>query len=124
MDDFVLVNVLHALDELLDVVACFQFVQALPTAHQVTQRLILADIQHDIYVVLVLEVPIEAHNVLMVQGAVNLDLTRQLLSCLRASEVLLADDLECPRPCALLLRLDWVESPHLVGLGKAALLKD
>ena len=121
VDDFALVDVLHTFYELLDVVSGFELVEALASADQVRERLVVADVEHDVDVVLVFEVAIEAHDVLVGERAVDFDLTRQLLPCLGASQVLLAYHLECPGLILVLFSLDWRDSPNFVGLCEAAL---
>lgn len=89
MDHLVLVDKLHALYQLLYVVASFQLVQALPSAHEVAQRLIVANIKHYVNVVLVLEVAVKAHDVFVMKGPVDLDFRSQLLTGLAPGQVLL-----------------------------------
>ena len=50
--------------------------QALSSLDQVRERLVLADIKHDVDVLLILKVAIKANNVLMVERPVDFDLTR------------------------------------------------
>ena len=67
MNDFPRVNVLDALDQLIDVVASFDLVQALPSLNQVGQGLVLADIKHDVDVLFVFKITIKAHHILVIQ---------------------------------------------------------
>lgn len=120
MDDFVLVTVSHALDQLGDVEAGFEFGEPFASADQVGQRLVVADVQHDVNVVLVFEVAVEANHVLVVQRPVDLDLARQLLAGLAPGQVHLVDHFKSPT----LLRLQRTESRDLVGPGESALAKE
>ena len=54
----------------------------------------------------------------------NLDLASQLLAGFSPSEIGLRDNLERPRESFMLLCLDWLDSAHLVALGKAAFAKE
>ena len=76
MDDFLGVDVLDGLHQLVDVVAGLDLVKSLTALDQVCQGLICADVQHDVDVLLVLEVAIEADDMLVIERPVNLDLTR------------------------------------------------
>ena len=80
----------------------------------------MADVQHDVDVVLVFEVAVEADHVLMVQRPMDLDLTRQLLPGLAPSQVRLVHHFESPA----LLRLHRTESRDLVGPGESALAQE
>ena len=50
MDNVFAVDVLAGQDKLIDVAAGFYLVEALPPAKQITQRLVLADVQHEVNV--------------------------------------------------------------------------
>ena len=80
MDNLLGVDVLDGLHQLVDVVAGLDLVKLLAALNQVCQGLIRADVQHDVDILLVLEVAIEADDVLVIKRPVNLNLTRQLLS--------------------------------------------
>ena len=80
MDDLLGVDVLDGLHQLVDVVAGLDLVKLLTALNQVCQGLIGADVQHDVDILFVLEVAIEADDVLVIKRPVNLNLTRQLLS--------------------------------------------
>ena len=80
MDDFLGVDVLDGLHQLVDVVAGLDLVKLLMALNQVCQGLIGADVKHDVDILFVLEVAIEADDVLVIKRPVNLNLTRQLLS--------------------------------------------
>ena len=67
MDDFILVHEFHAFDELVDVESGFEFSESFPASHQITQRLVVANFEHNIHIFLVFKVTNETHDVLMVQ---------------------------------------------------------
>ena len=115
------VNVFHCFDELVDVVASLHLVQSLPSLYKIREGLILADIKHDVDVLLVLKVAIEPYYVLVVQGTMNFDLAGQLLPCFCSRQICLRHNFECPRFSLVLLCLDWLESAHLVALRKTTL---
>ena len=121
VDHFVRVNILHCFDKLVDVVASLHLVQPLPSLDEIRQRLVLADIEHDVDVLLVLEVAVEPDDVLVVQRAMDLDLAGQLLPCLGSCQICLWHNFECPRFGLVLLSLDWFESAHLVALRESTL---
>ena len=89
-------DILDSLAELVDVVASFHFVESLAALDEVRQRLILANIQHDVDILSVLEVAVEAHDVLIVERSMNFDLTGQFLTSLGPCQVGLGDHLERP----------------------------
>lgn len=66
MDYFMSMDVLHSFHKLVDIIASFYFVKPLSSLYKVWKRLILADIQHDIHILLVFEVAIESNNILIV----------------------------------------------------------
>ena len=67
VNDLALVDIFHTFNELLDVVASFELVEALTTTNQIRKRLVVADIEHNINVVFVFEVAIKAYDVLVGQ---------------------------------------------------------
>ena len=82
MDNLLGVDVLDGLHQLVDVVAGLDLVKLLAALNQVCQGLIGADVEHDVDILLVLEVAIEADDVLVIERSVNLNLTSQLLASL------------------------------------------
>ena len=92
MDDFLGVDVLDGLDQLVDVVAGLDLVKLLAALNQVCQGLIGADVEHDVHILFVLEVSIEADDVLVIERPVNLNLTREFLACLGSRQIDLGDD--------------------------------
>lgn len=92
MDDFLGVDVLDGLDQLVDVVAGLDLVKLLAALNQVCQGLIGADVEHDVHILFVLEVSIEADDVLVIERPVNLNLTSKFLACLGSRQIDLGDD--------------------------------
>ena len=78
VDDFEFVEVLGGFDELVDVALGFQFREALPPSDELVQGLVLAELQHDVDVLLVLEVFLEQHHLIVAQRLVDLYLGSQL----------------------------------------------
>ncbi len=74
------VNVFESLAELVNVVASFNLMKSLASLDQVWERLVLANVKHDVDVLLVLEISVKANNVLIVKWSVDLNLTCQLLA--------------------------------------------
>ena len=62
--------------------------ETLSSADKVAQRLVVANVKHDVNVVLVLKITIESHNVFVVQGTMDLYLRCQLLTSLTPGQVL------------------------------------
>ena len=92
MDDFLGVDVLDGLDQLVDVVACLDLVKLLAALNQVCQGLICADVKHDIHILFVLEVSIEADDVLVIERPVNLNFASKFLACLGSRQIDFGDD--------------------------------
>lgn len=67
MDNVFAVDVLAGQDKLVDVAAGFYLVEALPPAKQITQRLVLADVQHEVNVFGILKVAIKSDNIFVMQ---------------------------------------------------------
>lgn len=121
VDNLVLMNVFHALNELLDVVTSFKLVQTLASSHQVTKRLIVANIEHNVDVVFVFEVTIEANDVFVAERAMDLDFTSELLTGFASGEVCLADDFKSPRLVFVFVGLDGRNSADFVCFSEATL---
>jgi len=124
VDDFARVHILHCFDQLVDVVASFDFMQALAALDKVGKRLVGANIEHDVHVLFVFEVAVEAHHILVIERAMNLDLTRQLLTGLGSREVSFGDHFESPCQILVIFSLDRVDSAHFVALGEASFSKE
>ena len=67
MDDLVLVDIFHRFDELVDVITSFDLMQSLSPLHEVREGLVLADVEHDVYILFVFEVAIKSADVFIVQ---------------------------------------------------------
>lgn len=89
MDHLALVDILHTLNELLNVVSGFKLVETFPSPDKVTKGLIMANIEYHVHIFLVLEVAIETYNVLVEERAVDLDLTGKLLTSFAPCQVCL-----------------------------------
>ena len=117
-------RVLDCLHKLVDIVASLDLVEALAALDQIGERPVRADVEHDVDVLLVFEVAVEAHDVLVVHRAVNLDLAGQFLTSLCPGEVDFRDDLQGPSLSLVILSLDWLDALHLVAFGEATLAEE
>lgn len=124
VNDLARMDVLHCQDELVDIVAGFHLVESLAALDQVRQRLVRADVQHDVHILFVFKVAVEADDVLVGERAMNFDFTGQLLTGLRAGQVGLGHHLEGPGQGLVLFSLDWFDSFDLVALSEASLPKE
>lgn len=95
--------------------------QSLAASYKIGKGLILAEIKHDVYIIFVFKVAIKADNALVMEWAVNLDLTGQLLSGFWASKIDLGDYFQGPSHSAMFFSLNWGESLDFVSFGKATL---
>ena len=75
-----LVNIFHSFHQLVDVIPSFDLVQSLSALNQVGERLILADVEHDVHVLLVFKVSVESTDVFVVERTMDFYFTGQLLS--------------------------------------------
>ena len=84
----------------------------------------MADVQHDIDVFFIFKIPIEAHDVLVSQRPMNLDLTCQLLSGLSPCQVSFWHYFQ--RPCLILVlfSLDGLELAHFVALSESSFTEE
>lgn len=98
--------------------------KALATLNKIRQRLVAANIKHDIDILFVLKVAIEANYSLMVKRAVNLDLACQLLAGFSSCEIRLRDHFEGPGERLVLFCLDRFNPADLVALGEATLTQE
>lgn len=78
MDDFVVVKVLDAAHNLMDVITAFVFSNDLSALMQFHHGALFAQLEDDVNVERVVEEAVEAHNVPVVQGLMNLDLLSHL----------------------------------------------
>ena len=120
VDDLARVDVLDGVDELRDVVSGLNLMQALASLDKIREGLVGADVEHDVDVLFVFEVAVEADDVLVVERAMDFDLTGELLARLCPGEVRLGHHLESPGQLLVLLTLDWLNAAHLVALGETA----
>ena len=81
----------------------------------------MADVEQNVDIFFVFKVSVEATNILVGQAAVNLNLTRQLLSCLRPLEVLLGNHFEGPGEVLVFFSLDRRNSFYFICLSKTTL---
>lgn len=81
----------------------------------------MANVEHDVDVVLVFEVAVEAHDVLVVERAVNLDFAGQLLAGLAPRQVRLGDYLKGPGQSAMLFSLDRGDSFYFKSFCESSL---
>lgn len=81
----------------------------------------MTDVEHDIDVLFVFEVAIEAHNILVLEWAMNLDLAGKLLTSFASSKVRLWDDFESPTHHALCLFRCGGQFCNFVGFCESTL---
>ena len=124
MDDFLGVDVLTGLDQLVDVVPRLDLVESLAPAHKVREGLVVADVEHDVDVLLVFEVAVKAHDILVGQRSVDLDLARKLLASLGPGEVALGHDLQSPSLGLIVFSLDGLKAADLVALGESSFAQE
>ena len=124
MNYFTRVDILHAKDELVDVVASLDLMKALATLDQIRQRLVAADIEHDVDILFVLKVSVEARNIFVVKCAMNLDFTGQLLAGFGPGEIGLGHDFESPCEILMIFSFNWIDTLDLVAFGEATLAKE
>jgi hypothetical protein len=84
----------------------------------------VADVEHDVDVLFVFEVAIEADDELVGERAMNFDFTRELLSRFRSGKVCFGNHLESPSFSLVFFCLDWLELSHFVALGEASLAEE
>ena len=92
MDDTVRVQVLQRVDYLCSVALDFELVQTLASFEQLVHGLVLAELQQNVHVFAVLEEVLKVAHVLMLNTAVDLDLTHELLLGATLCEGRLLDD--------------------------------
>jgi len=79
MDNSMGVQVLNGITDLNDVALNLQLVKSSSSPQKFVQSLTLAEFKDDVDIVSILEEMLEAHNVGMMEGSVDLNLTHQLL---------------------------------------------
>lgn len=79
MDDSVTVQVLDSAAYLIQIALYLDLVESLTSPQQLVERLVLAELKQNVNVLSVFEEMLEADNMVVMEGTVNLDLTHQLL---------------------------------------------
>lgn len=79
MDDFDVVQVLHASQNLIYVVSDLHFSESLSPTQLLINGLVDAHFKHDLDVFVVLEVVVEMDDMMVVQGTVDADFAHQFL---------------------------------------------
>ena len=79
MNDAVRVQILECVDDLHCVTLHFEFVESLAPFQQLVHTCILAQFEQNIDILAIFEKVLEVTHVCMLDGAVNLDLTHELL---------------------------------------------
>lgn len=95
--------------------------KSLSSFDKIWQRLVVADVEHYVNVVFVLEVAIEAHNILVEEWAVDLDFACEFLASFTTCEALLRDDFQCPCLTEMIFTLNWWQPWNFVSFRKTAL---
>jgi hypothetical protein len=88
-------QVLYRQANLVDVALHLQLVQALAATEQLVERLVLTQLQKDVDILSVLEEMLEADDMVLVEGAMDLDLGHKLLFGPGFSECGLHNDFGC-----------------------------
>lgn len=83
MNYSVTVEVLNSRADLVYVALHFDLMQALSTSQKLVERLVLAQFKQDVYIFSILKEMLKAHNVIVMQTTVDLDLRHELLLCAR-----------------------------------------
>ena len=78
MDDFLVVDVDEALDEVVEVVLQLRFCDALALFHHLVEGVVRAELEHNVDVLAVLEDVVEQQDVLMFQGFVDFNFSDEL----------------------------------------------
>mmetsp|Transcript_24372 Transcript_24372/g.70101 ORF Transcript_24372/g.70101 Transcript_24372/m.70101 type:complete len:311 (-) Transcript_24372:1790-2722(-) len=114
VDDVDVVHVADGVEELLHVVLDLRLRESLPSLDHFVHGLVVAQLEKDVAVDLVLEEVLVLADIVVFEAAVDLDLGLELLSGPGLDEVGLGDDLDGVVPVG-------VEAGAPVHLGKAAL---
>lgn len=80
MNDVIVVQIVHALHDLVHVVPGFRFGEGFAPFVQLHHGSALAQLQHDVDVVSVLEKTVKSHHVIVVQRTVNFDFLGHFLA--------------------------------------------
>ena len=93
MNDQLSVHVLHTLTDLPSVASHLELMQAFAPLEQFAERTTAAQFRENVKILRVFEVvPVGEDVPVLAQGAMNADLSAQLLSCLDLLQVRFADD--------------------------------
>ena len=79
MDNSMGVQILNCITDLNGVALNLQLVKSSSSPQKFVKSLALAEFEDDVYILSILEEMLEAHNVAMMEGSVDLNLTHQLL---------------------------------------------
>lgn len=79
MNDLIVVNVLHSVYHLSDIVGCLLFGNPPPPRQYIIKLSASAELLQDIHILQIAEEPIHTHNVRMVHEHVDLQLLDELL---------------------------------------------
>mmetsp|Transcript_23065 Transcript_23065/g.30686 ORF Transcript_23065/g.30686 Transcript_23065/m.30686 type:complete len:116 (-) Transcript_23065:289-636(-) len=79
MDDPVRVQVLQRINDLHCVALNFELVESLSALQQLIHRLVLAKLQQDVHILTIFEKVLEVAHMRVLDTAMNLDLTHELL---------------------------------------------
>ena len=109
-----LVHVLDSLQNLLSVALHFKLAESLSPLDLLVQGRITAQLHNDVDILLILEEILELHNVWMVHGAMDPDLTLQFLFCSRLRQRALRHNLDG-------LRVVELHIADLVNFSKSSL---
>jgi hypothetical protein len=120
VDNFLFVNKDAGFDQLVKVVPGLENRESLSAPDQVAEGVVLADVQQNVHVFLVFEVPLELDRVTAVvadgtQRLVDLDLRLQLHSSFRSLQISLGDHFARVNPFGVIFAL------HFVALGEPSL---
>lgn len=96
MDHLVQVNVLQASNQLVDEEARLCLGESFAPPQKVTDALVVADLEQNVYVVLVFEVALELHDVLVPQAAVDFYFGGELLPCFGPLQIFFGNNFESP----------------------------
>lgn len=117
MDDMMLVQVLHALNDLSRVALYFKFVQAFSSLNELTHGFVFAKVQQNVNVWVILEKMFELDDVVVVCWLVYLYLVEELLLLAGLGYRFLRDELGCIHQRSLIIL-------QLVAFCKSALAQE
>jgi hypothetical protein len=124
VDYVIVVHVRYPLHQLLDVEPSFDFVESLASFEQVGERLVVADVQQHVDVVFVLEIPVEPDHVLVLQRAVDFNLTGEFLTGFALCEPGFRYHLEGPSLSLVFKSFDRRNPRNFICFREASLAKE